>query len=871
MVFLRKFQKYSKPILAAENENKNSKSDLHNQKEGIQFLILLIIFITSLLFISCSNQMILKGKYTGYREQVDYRHPIDYEIVLQEIIPPSESTNFLRIKVAKREILPVYKIDQYEKIIKDNANGIIIGGTVIGGIASLPGFFMMGDSSDVVRGRGVKTILVNGIVGTLTGMLIGSLIYSEKVDKSDPFENKTTTILKKVPGDIAGPAPEQTIQIKAPFLKQSFEVVSDDNGIALVDLASKLLIDEWKSFNHHLEIEISVANDTKKISVDPNYFLRPYIKITRKKDNIRSGPGTNYAVIANCFQNEMYQVKTRQGNWLKIEYYGKSAWLHQSNGEIILASEYRFDPSRPPKLLAKATFIDPSGNGFLDAEEKARLRISVQNIGKGPDYNLRVIVKPKQLSRWISLEKEVTIGNIFPGKRIEKDILLTADFRVPDYQNLLRLEFVDQLGFPPDPIEVSFRSRHELKPTLSFRIDRIDDDNLGNSFGDNDQQIEAGETIEVSLTVSNNGEGTAENVGVILESRAPNLYIVGKKQYDLGNISPAASKAVHFAFSTTKLYNAGNRLPLYVTIKERRQRYSIPASSLGLEMNRYMPQTQILTVTTSENKDNRPSEYKIEEVPRSSSQKPYAVAVIIGNRDYQKANVPKVEFATRDAALMRRYIIQLFGYLPENVIYVENASKADFEQIFGTITNPEGKLAQYIKPWQSEVFIYYTGHGAPDLEKGESYFVPVDCDPNYVRLTGYPLNLFYRNIGKLKVQKLTVVIDACFSGQSSAGYLIKNISSLYLKIKDPILQIPNLNLFTSSMSNQVSNWYEEQNHSLFTFFFLAGIKKQWQESQLVKMGVLFDYLSKQVNQTARRLYGRDQNPTFIGDRAGHLF
>ena len=39
----------------------------------------------------------------------------------------------------------------------------------------------------------------------------------------------------------------------------------------------------------------------------------------------------------------------------------------------------------------------------------------------------------------------------------------------------------------------------------------------------------------------------------------------------------------------------------------------------------------------------------------------YAVAVIVGNRDYQHERVPDVAFAHRDAEAFRRYVLDLLG------------------------------------------------------------------------------------------------------------------------------------------------------------------------------------------------------------------
>ena len=93
---------------------------------------------------------------------------------------------------------------------------------------------------------------------------------------------------------------------------------------------------------------------------------------------------------------------------------------------------------------------------------------------------------------------------------------------------------------------------------------------------------------------------------------------------------------------------------------------------------------------------------------------------MIGNRNYEHSDVPAVEYALRDAEVMRRYLVEAFGYREGNIIFVPDASAARLQEIFGTASDPKGQLYNYVKPGESDVFIYYSGHGVPDLETGKT-------------------------------------------------------------------------------------------------------------------------------------------------------
>ena len=71
---------------------------------------------------------------------------------------------------------------------------------------------------------------------------------------------------------------------------------------------------------------------------------------------------------------------------------------------------------------------------------------------------------------------------------------------------------------------------------------------------------------------------------------------------------------------------------------------------------------------------------------------PDGVAVIIGNRDYGHRDVPEVTFAHRDADAFRRYVIDVLGYDPENIIDLRDATRGELFDVFG-ISNRSPRAA----------------------------------------------------------------------------------------------------------------------------------------------------------------------------------
>ncbi len=267
-------------------------------------------------------------------------------------------------------------------------------------------------------------------------------------------------------------------------------------------------------------------------------------------------------------------------------------------------------------------------------------------------------------------------------------------------------------------------------------------------------------------------------------------------------------------------------------------------------------------------------------LPRTTKENRYGVAVIIGNRFYSTNNqdVPNVEYAHNDAQVMYEYVTQALGFREGNIIYLKDATQADLVSTFGTRDNPKGKLFDWVRPGQSDIFIYYSGHGAPGLSNGQGYLLPVDGNPLKVELNGYPLDTFYANMAKIQGRSTTIILDACFSGVSSNGAVVRNASSISLKLVDSKPSIAKgTTVLTAAGMSEVASWDPESEHGLFTSYFLKGIQGEADDGDygngdgIITLGEMKKFLQEEVAYNARRLYGRDQNPQISGNSAQVIY
>ncbi len=250
-------------------------------------------------------------------------------------------------------------------------------------------------------------------------------------------------------------------------------------------------------------------------------------------------------------------------------------------------------------------------------------------------------------------------------------------------------------------------------------------------------------------------------------------------------------------------------------------------------------------------------------------------AVIIGNRDYQ-GHIPDVDFAANDADAFRKFVIDVLGYDPDNIIYLRDATQAQLLTAFGNRETHEGKLWRYLDPdGNSDVVVFYSGHGVPSLKDKRGYLLPVNADPDTPEINGYPLDTLLANLGKLKAKSVSVFLDACFSGDSQKGRLVRATSGIAVTPKLP-KSSSQMTVITAAQGDQVASWDFKAKHGLFTKHLLdalygeADTKKYGNNDGNISLREVRRYLDKRMTRAARREYGRYQNVWVTGSDANVL-
>ena len=190
-------------------------------------------------------------------------------------------------------------------------------------------------------------------------------------------------------------------------------------------------------------------------------------------------------------------------------------------------------------------------------------------------------------------------------------------------------------------------------------------------------------------------------------------------------------------------------------------------------------------------------------------------------------------------------------------------------------SNAKSDFEKYFEKWlvnnaekDGTVFVYFSGHGAPDPKSGDAYLVPYDGDPTFIDETGYPLKRLYAALSKLPAKEVIVALDSCFSGAGGRSVLAKGARPLVISVDNPILLSKKIIVLSASGSDQISSTYEDKGHGLFTYFMLKGIKNEdvIRSDGSINVDDLYSYLKPQVERIARKQYNNEQIPQLIGGK-----
>lgn len=527
-----------------------------------------------------------------------------------------------------------------------------------------------------------------------------------------------------------------------------------------------------------------------------------------------------------------------------------SALFSQNNG---ISKAYSFDIRKkiePPLLAIEGLrFIDEDGNKAINANENCKIEFKLINTGKGDALNIKALVNATGNTEGISFLKSQNLSKIdkLGGSQVFL-IEIKSDFKTTDGNIEFTLEIEEPNGFNTDKINIKVATRKFLAPSLKV-VDCIV------FSGNNASNLELKKPFSVQLLIQNVGQGLAKNVE--LKFNLPeNVFMTnGDEIIKLNDIAPNEKRSIVYELIANNKFNLPNII-LNANLTELYNSYGENWTKT-LALNHSLAQKQIQIEAKSETKINIETASLRSDVDKDipsglpTNTKKYAL--IIGCEDYTKYQTGldkevNVDFAANDAKVFAEYAEKTLGFPKDQIYTLIDATGAQIKQAITRLIK-----SIEIEKGQAEVVFYYSGHGLPDEETKQAFLIPVDVNGNNPK-DGISLVSLYADLIKFESKKVTVVLDACFSG----GARNKELVALKgVKVKPRIDAVPgNILVLSSSKGNESSAVYKEKQHGYFTYYLLKNLKEYHGKQAF---GLSYDIIKYNVSKEVNKI-NKTQTP-----------
>jgi len=537
----------------------------------------------------------------------------------------------------------------------------------------------------------------------------------------------------------------------------------------------------------------------------------------------------------------------------------------------------------PPNLFAELNFVDANANGILEALEKSELSIKITNQGKGAAMKVHIKVTDNKPDSYLKITNpEQAINLIGPDQSVTIKIPIEAGVDIKTDEHRLTIEVTEYYHFDMDPFYLKLQTFAYPSAQLVYAGYEVIDKGEGTGAVIEDGQLQSGEQVKLKLTVQNTGQSIAKGVAYKIVSTNSEIRFLNDNAGTLGNMQLGETKNFYVTMQVTKRFTSTENLPIFLTLTEDLHKGDLKDFQIPIALNQKPPQPNIVTVQSDFSKLQKnvaSFEYNSKKFTTASNiidiksfvpatiKRPKSIGVVFGIKKYKE--LAPAPYADNDASLMKEYFEKVLGV--EQVILYTNNEVSGF--IFDDVFNAaNGELQKAVVKGETEVFIYYSGHGIPDKTGDNTYLFPSDGKISRLEMQGYNTDKLYENLEKLGAKHVTVILDACFSGSSRSTGTIQteNLVALKgIKIK-PKKQTwndnPNFTVINSSTGEETSLGYDASESGLFTYFLCAGLqgKADANGDKKITLGELKDYVIKNVMETSQKISGL-QTPQFYGD------
>jgi len=506
------------------------------------------------------------------------------------------------------------------------------------------------------------------------------------------------------------------------------------------------------------------------------------------------------------------------------------------------SGNYTFSISKdvkPPILSivdGSIRFVEPGGNNMIDATESSRLVFTLENKGIGDGIGLKLNVRATGDIQGITFPTSKTLDVLKVGQKTDVEIPISANLNTLDGSVTFSFKVEEPNGFGTDEKQIEIKTAKFISPMVEV----VDNSVTGGRAGNLVRKA----PFDLQVLIQNTQYGKAEDVTVSI-SLPPNVMpLTNNLTTSIPLLKAGETKSIVYSLIVNDFY-ADNQIPIKINISEKHGKFA-QDKTLTLSLNQAVAANKIVVDGTQTRVEISPITIASlcavvdKNIPNTGNTHSNRYALVIGNEDYSSrqsglAKEVNVDFAANDARIFKEYAVNTLGVPERQVKLLIDATAAEIRRELDWIS----RLAE-IGEGNAELIFYYSGHGLPDENTHESYLIPVDVSGANI-MEGIKLSEVYGKLTKSPSLRVTVFLDACFSGGARNQGLLA-MKSVKIKPKTDELK-GNMVVFASSSGEESSGVDREKQHGYFTWFLLKKLQETKGEATYKEMK---DYLIKNV-------------------------